>query len=114
MSTRSLIGIENLDKSISYAYCHWDGYPEGVGKDIVGMDRNAARDLINNGDMSAVGEPYGGDDVVHRACGGIDEFRDARSDHGCDFAYYIDLTGVWRFFTHGLSRGASLREELGI
>lgn len=32
MATRSSITIENLDGSRRSIYCHWDGYPTGVGK----------------------------------------------------------------------------------
>ena len=32
MATRSVIGIVNLDKSITGIYCHYDGYPENNGK----------------------------------------------------------------------------------
>ena len=32
MSTRSLIGVKQPDETIKYVYCHFDGYPEGVGK----------------------------------------------------------------------------------
>ena len=35
MATRSLIGI-NLDNGITkIIYCHWDGYPSGVGQMLV-------------------------------------------------------------------------------
>lgn len=31
MATRSTYGILNSDKSVTSAYCHFDGYIEGVG-----------------------------------------------------------------------------------
>ena len=31
MATRSLIGKQNQDGSISYIYCHYDGYPSNNG-----------------------------------------------------------------------------------
>ena len=34
MSTRSRIGMINPDGSVSSIYCHFDGYPEGVGKTL--------------------------------------------------------------------------------
>ena len=35
MATRSFIGKLNHDGSITVVYCHWDGYPEGVGETLV-------------------------------------------------------------------------------
>ena len=32
MATRSNIGVVNPDGSVTGIYCHWDGYPENVGK----------------------------------------------------------------------------------
>jgi hypothetical protein len=32
MATRSHIGLRNLDGTVDYIYCHWDGYPEHNGK----------------------------------------------------------------------------------
>ena len=31
MATRSTIAIERADGTVARIYCHWDGYPEGVG-----------------------------------------------------------------------------------
>lgn len=31
MATRSTIALENADGTILQIYCHWDGYPTGVG-----------------------------------------------------------------------------------
>lgn len=35
MATRSTIGIKSEDGTIKAIYCHWDGYPEGVGVGLV-------------------------------------------------------------------------------
>lgn len=35
MATRSRIGIENPDGSVTSVYCHWDGYPEYNGKMLI-------------------------------------------------------------------------------
>ena len=35
MATRSYIGVEHKDKSILAVYCHWDGYPEHLGLQLV-------------------------------------------------------------------------------
>lgn len=57
MSTRSRIGILNEDGTVTSVYCHWDGYPDGVGLGLV-EDHNseeAARALIALGNLSSVG-----------------------------------------------------------
>ena len=35
MSTNARIGIENADSSITTSYHHWDGYPAGLGFNLV-------------------------------------------------------------------------------
>ena len=35
MATRSLIAVQNADGTFLSIYCHWDGYPSGVGKDLL-------------------------------------------------------------------------------
>mgnify|MGYP001547886428 CR=1 FL=1 len=56
MSTRSRIGIQNENGSVTSIYCHYDGYPEGVGKELV--ENYNSPDKINNllskGDMSSI------------------------------------------------------------
>jgi hypothetical protein len=37
MATRSTIGIKTEDGTIKAIYCHWDGYPDGVG---AGLSQN--------------------------------------------------------------------------
>ena len=52
MGTRSFIATETNNEYIS-AYCHWDGYPEGVGKHLKeGISSpEEALSLIKGGDM---------------------------------------------------------------
>lgn len=56
MSTRSHISIMNDDGSIELIYCHWDGYPEGVGQCLVDYynTEEKARELIALGDISSL------------------------------------------------------------
>jgi hypothetical protein len=58
MSTRSRIGIQNQDGSVSSIYCHFDGYPEGVGATLNEhySNRQKLNMLINLGDISILGE----------------------------------------------------------
>ena len=57
MATRSLILKRNDDGVFTGVYCHWDGYPDGVGRrladnygDITKIDA-----LIDLGDLSMLG-----------------------------------------------------------
>ena len=55
MSTRSNICILNKEeKTIRKIYCHWDGYPEGVGQVLSDnyKDSNKVNELIDLGDIS--------------------------------------------------------------
>jgi hypothetical protein len=58
MATRSRIGIENENGTISSIYCHFDGYPDGVGATLKEHYSNSQklRMLINLGDISILGE----------------------------------------------------------
>jgi hypothetical protein len=62
MGTRSTIALEFADGSVSQVYCHFDGYLDGVGADLVRgySDPFELRELIDGGDMSSIGEPYTG------------------------------------------------------
>ena len=55
MATRSRIGVRLLDGSIWSCYHHWDGYPAGLGVDLVKhYDTHAkAEKLVSLGDMSS-------------------------------------------------------------
>jgi hypothetical protein len=54
MATRSLIAIENPDGTYDAVYCHFDGYPEGVGRKLEDhyTDPEKIRALISRGSMS--------------------------------------------------------------
>ena len=58
MATRSRIGIENENGTISSIYCHFDGYPDGVGATLEEhySNKQKLRMLINLGDISILGE----------------------------------------------------------
>lgn len=58
MSTRCLIGKKNKDKSITYVYCHHDGYPSWVGKTLFEnyKDEEKIDKLLALGDMSSLGK----------------------------------------------------------
>lgn len=58
MATRSTIGIQKNNLTIRAIYCHWDGYPEGVGATLAEYYNNetVATALINLGGFSSLHE----------------------------------------------------------
>jgi len=54
MATRSRIGLMLEGGTIKHSYCHWDGYPTGVGKTLLEHYSNIekVKELLSFGDMS--------------------------------------------------------------
>ena len=61
MSTNCSIGILNEDKSVSFIYCHFDGYIEGAGLKLYKCYTSSQKinELIKLGDVSSIGEYIG-------------------------------------------------------
>ena len=61
MATRSHIGIKNQDNSVTYIYCHWDGYPEHNGMLLCKHwdDVYFVEQLMNLGNLSCLGSEIG-------------------------------------------------------
>ena len=61
MSTRSLIGKLNKDNTVTYIYCHFDGYFEHNGEILIDHYDNDYKvdELINLGNISSLGEEIG-------------------------------------------------------
>lgn len=62
MATRSMIGIEDTDGSVTAIYCHWDGYIEnGVGQMLVEhwTDIEKIDQLMQLGSLSVLGKEIG-------------------------------------------------------
>lgn len=61
MSTRSMIAKLNTDGSIRANYCHFDGYPESVGKTLITHYTDSAKidALLALGQMSVLGAEIG-------------------------------------------------------
>ena len=61
MATRSRIAVELDNGTVKSVYCHWDGYPDGVGQDLLNRSFNSTReveDFIDEGSRSTVDESY--------------------------------------------------------
>jgi hypothetical protein len=62
MATRSHIGVRNIDGTIDYIYCHFDGYPAHNGKILTDhyADMDKVNALMKLGDLSILGAEIGG------------------------------------------------------
>jgi hypothetical protein len=57
MATRSRIAIKHQDGTIDSIYCHWDGYPSGVGQMLVEhYSRKEAEQLMEVGDIRTLAD----------------------------------------------------------
>jgi len=85
MATRSFIGKLLVDSSITGIYCHFDGYPEGVGATLKDhyMDPVKVDSLLALGSISSLGAEIG---EQH-------EFEDRSRD--CVTAYHRDRGEVF-------------------
>lgn len=56
MATRSTIGMRLEDGKVRAVYCHWDGYPEGVGAGLTENynSKEKAEELISLGGFSTL------------------------------------------------------------
>jgi len=61
MATRSMIGIENANGTVTGIYCHWDGYPSHVGAILKAhyTTEERVRALLEPGDLSSIDEDIG-------------------------------------------------------
>jgi hypothetical protein len=61
MATRSHIGVRNLDGTVDYIYCHFDGYPSHNGKILIDhyADMDKVNALMKLGDLSILGAEIG-------------------------------------------------------
>ncbi len=62
MATRSLIGKQNTDGTITNIYCHWDGYPDHNGVVLQEYYNSPAKvdELLALGNLSFLGRVIGG------------------------------------------------------
>ena len=121
MATRSNIGIVNEDGSITGIYCHFDGYPEYVGKILLNhyTDVDWIHMLMDLGDLSILSEnmnptgphsfnnpqkgvcvAYGRDrgetGTNSRTFEDMGEFENSASNTWADYQYLFN-NGVWRY-----------------
>jgi hypothetical protein len=81
MATRSRIARRNTDGTFTSIYCHWDGYPAGVGQTLAShyTEQDKVDSLIELGDLSSLGPLLGSKHSF-----GDDSFPDWTTAYGRD------------------------------
>lgn len=115
MATRSNIGILETDGSVNYIYCHWDGYPEGVGKTLTEnyTTTEMVEALLSLGDISTLGEDLDLTVAYHRDRGesfspptkvfSLNQFiNGVGRETGAEWVYvWIPQQGSWNTYSIG-------------
>jgi hypothetical protein len=117
MATRSEIGARQNDGTIKAVYCHWDGYPEGVGATLAEHYTDPAKveALLNLGDFSSLGDTVeetqagsyaskGEADSQARTYKDADEWIETLRGSGVEFLYLFEQDSYsgeyrWSFFS---------------
>ena len=98
MATRSRIGVELEDGIVKSVYCHWDGYPTGVGRDLLNRgfeNLDQVEMFINEGSRSTVDVSYHawrGEDIVVKESASREHYFNKIDE---DYAYLYTLEGNW-------------------
>lgn len=109
MATHSLIGLENTDGTIDYIYCHFDGYPSGVGKKLVEYydNENRIKQLLDLGDISVLGRtPFADIEAWNRYfdINANDELCRTYRTRGDTDIDYLSCKSLNAYFIQGVSR----------
>jgi hypothetical protein len=108
MGTRSTIGIKSQDGTVKAIYCHWDGYPAGVGLGLIDNynSKEQAEALIALGGFSSLMETleetkagaYGNDSDKARTFTGVQDWLD-NFNSGEEYAYLYEDGKGWIYFS---------------
>ena len=108
MATRSTIGLKTSDGKVTAIYCHWDGYPAGVGLGLIDNYNTPQQvaELINLGGFSALMETleetkagaYGTESDSARTFTGVQDWLD-NFNSGEEYAYLYENGKGWVYFS---------------
>ncbi len=105
MGTRSTIALEYADGTVDQIYCHWDGYLEHNGEQLLEsyMDPFVVQKMMGLGDMSSLKEDL--DECVFyardrgesiRRARRFKDFEDYKDNHDFEeFEYILRNDGNW-------------------
>lgn len=116
MATRSLIGYMNSLGGVTFAYCHYDGYPENqlpILNDHY-QTRILAESLINRGGFSSLVEHI--ENIQYYTQSGVTlhliQYPSGFNDSGAKYIYIIDLQDVWHVLKVGDASISTLRSAI--
>jgi hypothetical protein len=108
MATRSTIGIKSEDGTVKAIYCHWDGYPGGVGLGLIDNynSKAQAEALIALGGFSSLMETleetkagaYNTESDKARVFTGVQDWLD-NFNSGEEYAYLYEEGKGWVYFS---------------
>lgn len=120
MGTHCYVGVEDQQEgSITYAYVHYDGYPDGVGKTALEMEPEDVINAIEGGEMRSLCcyPDYLSQNSGSHEADDLASYEDAIEEGPVEYGYLLNGDGEWQvYFVHGDRAGAwvDLRAELGM
>ena len=106
MATRSLISIKNEDGTYDGVYCHFDGYPTGVGSKLSRFYKTEEkiRQLIDRGGMSCLEQELDDCEFYTKRGEKLHNYKALQAnvilqkarDIGCEYLYTF-CNGEWSF-----------------
>jgi hypothetical protein len=121
MATRSTIGVTQEDGTIKAVYCHWDGYPTGVGADLVNYynSKEKAEALVSLGGFSCLRQTleeteagvYGDESTPIRTFTDVQDWFNNFNSGEEYFYLYREDTG-WKYSEGELFFGLKTEEEV--
>ena len=117
MGTRSYIG-KVINGRVHSIYCHWDGYPEGVGSVLLQYyDSEKVDGLLELGGISSLQETVEESAVkAYHEDVNVDIREDYFSndgDYGIEYSYLLE-DGVWKVYDHHKCKEYDLASLLGV
>lgn len=122
MATRSLIGIETCPGTVKSIYCHYDGYPIGVGAELLDNynEEELVRDLIELGSIRSLGETF--EETRNKRISDVPPRKDFLSDYmpgdgkygpsGTEFHYLYTFEGEWAVYDCLNSKTENLKARI--
>ena len=98
MATSSIIGVELPNGTVKAVYCHWDGYPKGVGASLLSKrfsTTEQVEEFINEGARSTVKLSYAamrGEDTPPDTYSSVDEYFASDLE---EWGYLFTRDGEW-------------------
>jgi hypothetical protein len=114
MGTRSLIGKVNSDETVTFVYCHWDGYPSYNGRILnEHYDEEKLDQLLALGNISSLKENIGEKHDFNERIEGVTTFygrdrgekdQEAVTVDNLD-AFLVEFNNSWTEYAYILKDG---------